>query len=333
MDFVLGLPRTQRGADSMFVVVDRFSKMAHFIACKKTADASHIAGIFFREIARLHGVPKSITSNRDVKFLSHFWRTLWHLFRTDLKYSSSFHPQTDGQTEVVNRTLGNLIRCLCSDKPKQWDLILAPAEFASNSMVNRSTGRAPFNIVYQHPPRHTLDLVPLPKIPGYSYAAEEMAKFVETIQKDVRQMIETSNNAYKMTADKHRRRKIFNEGDLVMVFLRKERFPADKYNKLTKKKIGPCRVLKKINDNAYVIDLPKEYDISPTFNVSDLYAYHPPEEQLYPANNSRMKSLEEGASDAVTFLRKLNLEHLAFTASSNMDTTSEENALSYEQPN
>eukprot|EP00253_Pinus_taeda_P025527 PITA_25527 len=164
MDFVLGLPKTQRGFDSVMVVVDRLSKMAHFVTCKKTSDATYIAHLFFTEIVRLHGLPRSIISDRDVKFTGHFWRTLWKQLNTQLQFSSAYHPQTDGQMEVVNRSLGNLLRSLIGENSRTWDRVLAQAEFAYNDSPNRSTRYSPFQILYGMHPRGVHELRDLGKL-------------------------------------------------------------------------------------------------------------------------------------------------------------------------
>lgn len=189
LDFVVGLPRTQRNKDYVMVVVDRFSKMAHFIPCNKTLDASHIADLYFREIVKLHGIPKTITSDRDPKFVGHFWWTFWRNLGTTLQFSSSHHPQTDGQTEVVNRSLGNLLRSLVGKNISQWDQILAQAEFAYNRSTSQSTGSSPFMVVYGSNPISPLDLAPLPTSYQFSGDAEEQAKNIKKLHEQVRERI------------------------------------------------------------------------------------------------------------------------------------------------
>jgi hypothetical protein len=158
MDFFLGLPRTQKGCDSIFVVVDRFSKMAHCIPCQKTSDETHVVNLFFKEVVRLHGLPQSIILDRDMKFVSHFWRILWNNLGTYSSFILVYHPQTNGNTEVVNRSLGKLLRSLVTEHHNQWDQILPQAEFAYNDSPNRSTGKISFQILYGMQPRGVFDL-------------------------------------------------------------------------------------------------------------------------------------------------------------------------------
>jgi hypothetical protein len=200
MDFVLGLPRTQRGVDSIFVVVDRFSKMSHFIPCQKTSDTTHIANLFFKEVIRLHGLLRSIVSDRDTKFIGNFWRTLWKKLGTNLAFSSAYHPQTDGQTEVVNRSLGYLLRSLVTEHHSQWDNILPQAEFAYNDSVNRSTGKSPFQVFYGMQPRGIYELRDSEQTATRSASAKEFTEAMKELHSQVKERLLDSSQEYKRRA-------------------------------------------------------------------------------------------------------------------------------------
>src|SRR3954453_5319446 len=225
MDFVLGLPRTKKGRYSIFVVVDRFSQMAHFIPCHKTDDAANVTDLFFREIIRLHGVPNTIVSDRDTKFLSHFWRCLWAKSGTKLLFSTTCHPQTDGQTEVVNRTLSTMLQAVLKKNLKLWEECLPHIEFAYNRSLHSTTKMCPFEIVYGFVPRAPIDLLPLPSSVQHNLDATQRAEMILNLHKTTKDNIEHMNAKYKLAGDKGRKHVVFDVGDLVWLYLRKDRFP------------------------------------------------------------------------------------------------------------
>ena len=123
------------------------------------------------------------------------------MFDSTLNYSSTAHPQTDGQTEVTNRTLGNFIRSICGEKPRQWDLCLPQAEFAYNNSIHRTTGKSQFSIVYTKVPQHVLTLVKLPKLTEYSILTKHMAEHWQSTSEEVKAQIEKANAKYKEVVD------------------------------------------------------------------------------------------------------------------------------------
>ncbi|GJR09796.1 RNA-directed DNA polymerase [Tanacetum coccineum] len=294
MTYVMGLPQTQRKKDSIMVVVDRFSKMAHFVPCSKTMDATNFVDLYFKEVVKLHGIPKTITSDRDPKFVGHFWRTLWRKLGTKLQFSSANHPQTDGQTKTVNRSLGNLLRCLVGDNIPQWDLVLPQAEFAYNRSCSQTTSKSSFEVVCGCHSLSPLDLVPLPINSTYSGDGDERARSVKELHEKVKLKIEKQNQKYAKQANKHRKAAIFEEGDLVWVHTSKERFPPGRHAKLQRRGDGPFKIVQCMRNNAYKVELPGHHRVSATLNVKDLSPYHGENEV-----NSRASSFQPGENDTV----------------------------------
>lgn len=151
LDFIEGLPNSQ-GKDTIFVVVDRLSKYAHFMALSHPFTAKSVAEKFVDGVGKLHGMPKSIVSDRDPIFISKFWQAFFQMSGTKLKLSSAYHLQTDGQIEVTNRCLEQYLRSFVHQWPRKWHSYLPWAEYWYNTTLHVSTGMTPFLALYGRAP-------------------------------------------------------------------------------------------------------------------------------------------------------------------------------------
>jgi hypothetical protein len=269
MDFIKGLPISQ-GASVIMVVVDRLSKYAHFISVAHPFTASKIASLFMQHVFKLHGLPVSIVTDRDAVFTSSFWHEMFTLQGVSLAMSSAYHPQSDGQTEVVNKCLEHYLRCYAGETPKAWSHWLAMAEYWYNTNYHASSKLTPFETLYGILPPKLIEY-----IPGTSrnQAVDDTLRSREQTLSLLRHNLLAAQERQKSQYDRRHTERSFVPGDLVYLRLqpyRQKTLAIRKYLKLSPRFYGPFLVTKKIGEVAYRLDLPSESKIHPVFHVSCL---------------------------------------------------------------
>ena len=271
IDFIVKLPLTPDGFDAITVCVDRLSKMAHFIASHTTDNALVVSQLYLEHIFRLHGLPKVIVSDRDPKFTGHFWKSLQTLLGTKLGLSTSYHPQTDGQTERVNRTLEQMLRAFVNYQQNNWKELLPLVEFAYNNSQQASTKRTPFEINYGFHP-----VKPGPRLLTHCPAANDVKITIDTTLKEVQDHIAAAQISQAEYANKTRSIPPFQLGDKVLVNADNILQDWDKQRptrKLDNDKLGPFEIIRVISDTSYELKLPPKLQINPVFHASKLEKY------------------------------------------------------------
>jgi transposase InsO family protein len=274
MDFIVQLPNCQ-GYNAILVVVDRLTKMKHFIPCKTTCNAEEVARLFVRYVWKLHGLPRTIVSDRGPQFVAQFWKHLTKRLKITNLLSTAHHPETDGQTERMNAILEQYLRAYVSYLQDDWVDWLPLAEFTANSHYSESTKTSPFFANYGFHPSIGFE----PTLPSTYPAAQDAEKFARRMQ-EITEFVraETLSAQARYEEQTNRRRttaRQYHPGQMVWLNAKNIRTRRPQ-KKLDWKNLGPFRILEAVSPHAYRLDLPPSMRIHPVFNVSLL--------QLAPEN-------------------------------------------------
>ncbi|KAD4385610.1 hypothetical protein E3N88_25779 [Mikania micrantha] len=270
MDFITKLPRTSSGYDSIWVIVDRLTKSAHFLPIREDFKMEKLAKLYITEIITRHGVPMSIISDRDSRFTSRFWQSMQKALGTRLDLSIAYHPQTDGQTERTIQTLEDMLRCCVVDFGGSWDNHLPLIEFSYNNSYHTSIKCAPFEALYGRKCRSPVCWAEIgeSQITGPEIIQETTDKIAQ-----IKDRIKAARDRQKSYADNRRKPLEFAIGDKVMLKVSpwKGVVRFGKKGKLAPRYIGPFEILDRIGPVAYKLQLPQELGgVHDTFHVSNL---------------------------------------------------------------
>ncbi len=291
MDFVGPFPDCD-GLDYLWVIVCRMTGMTHLVPTRTTVRASELAWMFLKEVVRLHGLPESIVSDRDPKFTSKFWRELHRLMGIKLLMSTAFHPQTDGTSERMVRTVSQILRAMVQPDQRDWARRIPMTEFAINSSINASTGFAPFELVSGYMPTLIRDLAREPALPGVRDFAERAIANVQSAH----DTIIASRVSQTHYANRHRREENttddpdFKVGGLAYLSTTNLSLPKGRARKLLPKFIGPYRIIAaNPRTSTYTLELPPDLrarGIHPTFHVERLRRHEPNDTTLFPGREA-----------------------------------------------